>query len=136
MVRLKGSIPVATMRDTGSFNSKMVRLKVKATTRAAIIAPRFQFQNGTIKRLPSFRIFSQRPMFQFQNGTIKRGLHSPFGQLFQRFNSKMVRLKVLRQREFVSVVLPFQFQNGTIKSLNCYRNCHTSTTVSIPKWYD
>ena len=54
----------------------------------------FQFQNGSIKSLGSFVVATRDAAFQFQNGSIKSLSESKMGDYFERFNSKMVRLKV------------------------------------------
>ena len=78
-------------------------------------------------------------MFQFQNGAIKRHIEIVNHEMLDRFNSKMVRLKVsfsyygihwhccfnskmvrlkesMDQRDRLDLV-SFQFQNGAIKRL-------------------
>ncbi len=55
---------------------------------------KFQFQNGTIKSYEPSNVAKESPKFQFQNGTIKSHIRVGVKKLYDRFNSKMVRLKV------------------------------------------
>ncbi len=85
--------------DDESFNSKMVRLKgLKKGGKGG----------GT-------------GLFQFQNGAIKRLGDLEFLVLQQRFNSKMVRLKVAGVAPHLHGFL-FQFQNGAIKSFAIHQS--------------
>ena len=74
----------------------------------------FQFHYGTIGRLRrSFILFNCTGMFQFHYGTIGREI---------TYDAK-------------GLVLSFQFHYGTIGSQKANYN-RTSSTVSIPLWYD
>ena len=81
---------------------------------AELIAIRFQFQNGTIKRCKCLVSSITRFSFQFQNGTIKRTV------------TKNVN----------DIKLGFQFQNGTIKRFSNGWSLASYYNISIPKWYD
>ena len=56
--------------------------------------------------------------------------------LHNRFNSNMVRLKVVRRGSILMVHYVFQFQYGTIKSFNREKEKVEFDKVSIPIWYD
>ena len=53
----------------------------------------FQFQNGAIERFKPVMVFDRNKVFQFQNGAIEREYQRGIYVTFQRFNSKMVRLR-------------------------------------------
>ena len=87
-----------TFIGSANFNSKMVRLKGGGLVTGIQSYIRFQFQNGTIKRIRGDSHFLRPNRFQFQNGTIKS-----------------VADNIIK----VTIII-FQFQNGTIKSGNLY----------------
>ena len=57
------------LRDI-SFNSKLVRLKVRAE-KSEVELSTFQFQTGSIKSRAIYRQAQTRSRFQFQTGSIK-----------------------------------------------------------------
>ena len=52
----------------------MVRLKGAISFHNGGRPIKFQFQNGTIKRIKAFTFAVSATIFQFQNGTIKRAI--------------------------------------------------------------
>ena len=100
-----------------SFNSKLVRLKVKSRVFQNLIWVVFQFQTGAIKseKLPEEY---QTPFLSFNSKLVRlKAIHID-GQWLTwiGFNSKLVRLKVLNLCA-VCTYSRFQFQTGAIKSL-------------------
>ena len=135
---IKRNQQLPLLPNRGSFNSKLVRLKVGATNKMIGIARMFQFQIGSIKSdtnttirlylaVFQFQIGSIKsakyvraaptiPMFQFQIGSIKRlKLKPPPAPPACRFNSKLVRLKERNLHRERRVSMQFQFQIGSIK---------------------
>ena len=90
----------------------MVRLKVSATSGLTKTITDF---NSTMVRLKAIAFVVN-------------------GQNLDYFNSTMVRLKEQTGRGGHSAAL-FQFHNGTIKSPACLK-CKSSSSISIPQWYD
>ncbi len=81
------------------------------------IATKFQFHNGTIKRKAKKINAGILCLFQFHNGTIKRLYGIETNQARHNgFNSIMVRLKGVTDRQNIPTQPRFQFHNGTIKS--------------------
>ncbi len=74
----------------------MVRLKGIWKNADGINVRMFQFQNGTIKSIQHCFRPGLSFSFQFQNGTIKSIFQLRFVGDNNRFNSKMVRLKVIK----------------------------------------
>ena len=97
---------------TANFNSTMVRLKEPAAIPKAI-HQRFQFHYGTIKSLITPDEVANLSRFQFHYGTIKSEFHIYRGTHIHNFNSTMVRLKGEVMKHHAS-----------------------STSISIPLWYD
>ena len=98
-----------------SFNSKLVRLEVTIGLydgKEYLIG--FQFQTGSIRSFIVGIVIANMCAFQFQTGSIRRGGLLIFMMNFSSFNSKLVRLEVLRK-------LIFQVR---------------SSYVSIPNWFD
>ena len=94
MVRLKAGKEHAKILIIQGFNSTMVRLKDDGEELYDIDVEKFQFHNGSIKRLASAAVGVASVVFQFHNGSIKRGTEQI--DLLRRndgFNSTMVRLK-------------------------------------------
>ena len=77
---------------TGSFNSKMVRLRENLPLFTGN-PPSFQFQNGAIESGQRGLCRIALMMFQFQNGAIERTANLVYADRLGRFNSKMVRLR-------------------------------------------
>ena len=71
----------------------------------------FQFQSGAVKRTHKKKMTQNILMFQFQSGAVKRPLQKIHHPNPNRFNSKVVRLKVRK-----------------------HRDDNKALTVSIPKW--
>ena len=71
MVRLEGESGRKIEPVKYYFNSKMVRLE-EGIFENIESELQFQFQNGTIRRLPIACNCVCVPVFQFQNGTIRR----------------------------------------------------------------
>ena len=74
-------------------------------------------------------------MFQFQSGAVKSGRHiHGNGRNHPRFNSKVVRLKVLRLNRIDVIHRMFQFQSGAVKRKQPISGNPALRQVSIPKW--
>ena len=134
MVRLKVVLLGLLRPILLHFNSTMVRLKEDFPDQATAIA-KFQFHNGSIKRLSEASLPSGCNAFQFHNGSIKRC------EYFQKVVS----------------CIEFQFHNGSIKRqcgrfVSVCQQDFNSTMVrlkaaivlrhmyprliSIPQWFD
>ena len=141
-----------------SFNSILVRLKVKPGDNINISAYMFQFHTGSIKRLDqvvlvwpelSFNSILVRlkarhattlgttlSTFQFHTGSIKS--NHPLQRCnvifkFQFHTGSIKRLKNTTGYRIMS--FKFQFHTGSIKSKRIHRStCYRS--VSIPYWFD
>ncbi|GEM_PF-4956471 len=116
VVRFKERAQLALLSFDQSFNSKVVRFKVnrreRCITNSAVSIPKwcdsksqireiesrfmkFQFQSGAIQRSLGWVINPKAAKFQFQSGAIQRSdARQPVPQ-HHRFNSKVVRFKVL-----------------------------------------
>ena len=98
-----------------SFNSKLVRLKGKLQRVRLLVVPAFQFQTGAIKR---------------QGESIRKE------RCGNSFNSKLVRLKAITWLvKGLNSLLEFQFQTGAIKSISPSPPM-IPMRVSIPNWCD
>jgi len=77
------------------FNSSMVRLKALACTCATVLCTKFQFLNGSIKRI--LHILPDKHKKNFNSSMVRLKVTSIFHQKYQlfHFNSSMVRLKVV-----------------------------------------
>ena len=96
----------------------MVRLKVDSEDLIAIADKLFQFHNGSIKRTLNRLRFSLTLKFQFHNGSIKSPRRFVLKWMKWRFNSTMVRLKVIPNTLYIPAFAAFQFHNGSIKRDN------------------
>ena len=110
VVRLKGLTKLSPSKIKFSFNSSVVRLK-DAEPSEQIIITMFQFQCGSIKSLGAAA--AAAALFQFQCGSIKRQMLLCLIAFLLSFNSSVVRLKVIIDRQ------DFSFEY-----------------VSIPVWFD
>ena len=54
----------------------MVRLEAKMAKKYNVVTPKFQLQNGTIRREILDALYESLGMFQFQNGTIRSGIEA------------------------------------------------------------
>ena len=101
---------------TPRFQFQSGAIKRKQIIKRASIILKFQFQSGAIKSTQIVFNIPAFPTFQFQSGAIKR-LNSSLESLWiSSFNSKVVRLKVLRHTCGTKLAERFQFQSGAIKS--------------------
>ena len=105
-----------------SFNSKLVRLKVKVSTSPPI---RYFSFNSKLVRLkvsgtPNYSDYSP---FQFQTGAIKRYKSPSVHHTHHRFNSKLVRLKVNSGFQIIKRVCPNRFNSKLVRLKECIRKC-------------
>ena len=100
-----------------SFNSKLVRLKEKAS---------YKTRHG------------KQTSFNSKLVRLKEGIlqETPKFQRRQRFNSKLVRLKVKIGWALIPIQYLFQFQTGSIKRYIRTRIPRNQRRVSIPNWFD
>ena len=99
MVRLKVGGDEDSTITLSCFNSTMVRLKVALRFITMQDVLKFQFHNGSIKRMIQAFYRTKIEKFQFHNGSIK-GLDKTSNTTSpQCFNSTMVRLKVAMPAE-------------------------------------
>ena len=115
--RIFGWLSLCTLKI--SFNSTLVRLKAENNSELCDMLDEFQFHIGTIKSKVCYVRVSYDVMFQFHIGTIKSHLPNHSRQKSYRFNSTLVRLKVLFGTVGKSPTVTFQFHIGTIKRLWC-----------------
>ena len=97
----------------------------------------FQFQTGSIRSLSEDYTLAIDAEFQFQTGSIRRSPNviSLTGHE-KSFNSKLVRLEVMPVSLQIIPIPMFQFQTGSIRSSTFAKSVCTSTSVSIPNWFD
>ena len=131
-MRLKEIIRCVETHSPTYFNSKVVRLKGKASVRMVELV-KFQFQSGAVKRALYQLGYDGFCLFQFQSGAVKRlcGLKKRLLVLY--FNSKVVRLKETSVRSKTPLGRRFQFQSGAVKSMMDFA-LKNLKTISIPKW--
>ena len=141
-----------------SFNSKLVRLKVRFRRQRYHIVYRFQFQTGAIKSGSSQMRDCRRSCFNSKLVRLKVKCPRPRCPVKPRFNSKLVRLKVPRRIRWPCVlkrfnsklvrlkgagdgvsgcqIEVFQFQTGAIKRIDIFFSIWYPFIVSIPNWCD
>ena len=79
----------------------------------------FQYQKGAIKTGENFTIVITDVLpFQYQKGAIKTPRRLSDTTTLARFNTKKVRLKLLKRDIEASTLFLFQYQKGAIKTGN------------------
>ena len=81
-------------------------------------------------------MFHRLFLFQFHTGSIKSDSGMGFWLKQLRFNSTMVRLKVVEGLIDGDGFSMFQFHNGSIKSGFHRQHRKHQRRVSIPQWFD
>ena len=97
------------------FNSKMVRLKDVLEDDRKLLLARFQFQDGSIKRLPLPECSDFVSLFQFQDGSIKSHLIEFETDCIEVFQFQDGSIKRNQSHQIYNYFHVFQFQDGSIK---------------------
>jgi len=96
----------------------------------------FQFHSGSIKTYGREVSVYMIHEFQFHSGSIKTPRENNWDLQAQRFNSTLVRLKLVPDSYRHIFLWEFQFHSGSIKTSTVHRLHIIFTGVSIPLWFD